>query len=512
MKKVLACILVALMFLTVVPAVFAEETEPVKVYYWDGAIAGRQPSEPEEIEKVREVIIAETGVDPQPYIPVVGATDEQLSLLLAGDDPLDEFLAGSWREYAAAGLIVPINDLLEEYGQDLLACKGISQAMWDAVTDSDGNIWGVPRYPAHVLPRPVQIRSDWLEKYDLSMPTTIEELEHIFEVFKAEDPSGDGSTISFLTDWGDGFVQGFLGAYIDTGSQWWLNEEGILMPYFVHPNYKDALAKYADWFAKGYIYPESFQADTNQRRELLQQGRVGVYNAWYSTVCNAMDGLHQNVPEADYLVADQLVGDNGCGLATYAKTSENCHVFMARAEHPEEMMKFINWQSKMYTEHVSNSFVARYGYPETFNYYTIDDEGWSVIDPTMDEPVPSQQFYHFYCPDRSKTERLPTDPYYENKHQTAEYMWCYLMWYGYDPVPYPNMGVKGDDYSFAPDTVALNDAVPFLEDINRMVQEEGVKFITGQRSIDTFDDFVNELYKVGLQDYIDEYNRQYKDA
>jgi len=106
--------------------------------------------------------------------------------------------------------------------------------------------------------------------------------------------------------------------------------------------------------------------------------------------------------------------------------------------------------------------------------------------------------------------RSPEDPYYDDPSRVSEYMWCYLQTLGYDPVPYPNMGVKGDDYAFLPDTVALDEAVPTRSDLDRMIQEEGIKFITGQRSFDTFDKFLEELDAAGMQVYIAEYNRQFQ--
>lgn len=516
MKKLVTTLLVALLILNMVPVFSSAETgtEPVKVYYWDSAIASREASDPAALETLRQFIIGEIGVDPQPYIPVAGATSEQLALLLSGNDPLDAFIGGSWRTYAASGLLQPINGLLEEYGQDILNNPGVTEMLWARQTDSEGKIWGVPRMPAHVLPRQLQVRTDWLEKYNLEMPTTISELENVLATFQAEDPSGDGTTIPLLTDWEDGFVYGFLGAYIDTGAQWFTDEDGLLKPYYLNSGYKEALKKFNEWYEAGYIHKEAFQLTGSQQKEFIQQDRVGVYLSWYSTICNSVEGLLSNNPDAFYGVATDITGDNGKGLQTYSKISENGHFFLARSENPDAMMRFINWQAAKYNEHIPNSILARYGTPELFNYeiYTIGEDGWPIYDTAKQaELLASQEFYFFYCPDRATTVRLYTDPYFEGKEGHSEYEWRYLQYYGYDPVPIENMGVKGDDYDFAPDTVAISDAVPFLSDINRMVEEEGIKFVTGQRSFDTYESFINDLFTAGLQDYIDEYNRQFQE-
>lgn len=42
----------------------------------------------------------------------------------------------------SAGALMPLNELLEAYGPDILA--GYTQETWDAVSDADGVIYGIP--------------------------------------------------------------------------------------------------------------------------------------------------------------------------------------------------------------------------------------------------------------------------------------------------------------------------------------------------------------------------------
>lgn len=44
----------------------------------------------------------------------------------------------------AGNIILPLNDLLNEYGKDLL--EKIPEAAWIPCTDSKGNIWCIPDY------------------------------------------------------------------------------------------------------------------------------------------------------------------------------------------------------------------------------------------------------------------------------------------------------------------------------------------------------------------------------
>ena len=57
----------------------------------------------------------------------------------------------------------------------------------------------------------------------------------------------------------------------------------------------------------------------------------------------------------------------------------------------------------------------------------------------------------------------------------------------------------------------LTDNIPSLSDINTTIKEETLKFVTGERDLSTYDAFVEELYAIGLDDWIAEYTRQYNE-
>jgi hypothetical protein len=65
------------------------------------------------------------------------------------------------------------------------------------------------------------------------------------------------------------------------------------------------------------------------------------------------------------------------------------------------------------------------------------------------------------------------------------------------------------DYDVPYDTARIRKQVAGYADINRMVGEEMIKFITAVRPISEWDKFIEELYKAGLQDMINAYTEQY---
>lgn len=75
----------------------------------------------------------------------------------------------------------------------------IPQYSWDN-TSVKGELYGIPR------PRPLMaggnanifIRKDWLDKYNLSVPKTLDEFTNALKVFKEKDPAGGGKTIPLV--------------------------------------------------------------------------------------------------------------------------------------------------------------------------------------------------------------------------------------------------------------------------------------------------------------------------
>ncbi len=90
----------------------------------------------------------------------------------------------SWGRLAENGQIVPLNDLLDEYGQDIKeAFSGDLEWLLDPMTDEDGNIWALPR-ALETTSSPTYIRKDLLDQTGLDMPETFDELEEYSQHLK----------------------------------------------------------------------------------------------------------------------------------------------------------------------------------------------------------------------------------------------------------------------------------------------------------------------------------------
>ncbi|HPJ02784.1 MAG TPA: extracellular solute-binding protein [Candidatus Limiplasma sp.] len=125
-----------------------------------------------------DIIKQATGYDVEYFSLPAQNADEKLLMDVAGGADYDviNVNVNQWRTLMAQGALMPLNDLLDAYGQDILA--GNSADAWKALSDKDGNIYGVP----YMYPHSQEIASFMACRWDLmqaagieSIPTTIDE-------------------------------------------------------------------------------------------------------------------------------------------------------------------------------------------------------------------------------------------------------------------------------------------------------------------------------------------------
>ena len=67
------------------------------------------------------------------------------------------------------------------------------------------------------------------------------------------------------------------------------------------------------------------------------------------------------------------------------------------------------------------------------------------------------------------------------------------------------------DYGVVYDADVIAEEIPMMSDIERMIDEELVKFISGTRDMSEWESFIDGLYDIGLDTYIDVYAKQYNE-
>ena len=135
------------------------------------------------------------------------------NLILASGDLPDAFYKADFTDYdlityGQAGLIIPLEDLIEEYAPNVKALFEQRPELRSMVTAPDGHIYSLPRAEEMGLvstPFFLSINTTWLERLGLEMPETLEEFANVLRAFRDQDPNGNGIQdeipFSFMFDW-----------------------------------------------------------------------------------------------------------------------------------------------------------------------------------------------------------------------------------------------------------------------------------------------------------------------
>lgn len=448
-------------------------------------------SKPEAIEEVRKAIIDKAGIEVIPIIPPKGSEDDKLNILLASNEKLDIF-KGSMSVHQANGAVMPLNDLLDAYGADSRKLWPADwTGGWEALSTSDGKIWGVPEVPP-MAGTVVLLREDWMKKLNLQMPTTMDELENVLKTFKEQDPAGNGQTIPLLTSLVD-LNLSLAAGFMDVGYGMWVDSNGKVQPPVFHPGYKEFIGKMADWYKKGYIYKESFSTQWDQWIEMIKQNRVAGTALWHSAALGNQSALQENVPEAKYVVADQLQGPMG-NVITMNGNFTNGYMISKNAQNPEGAMKYINWLQS----DIENYMLAFFG---------IEGKHWRWVDK---ENKVYEKLNKDYVGELITAGSFAYTVQFRDVAPAGAPAFEFYRDYLTNPKYSKKIGLFDVLHKF--DDKVIKEKIPMLADIDRMIEEQTVKFIMGARPMSEYDSFLEELKKVGIDQWVEGYTEEYNKA
>ncbi|WP_199617385.1 type 2 periplasmic-binding domain-containing protein [Paenibacillus alkalitolerans] len=168
---------------------------PVQMTFF--APQGKAPMEENEYTKlVEEKFNVKLKWDLAP----ADALKDRRQLLLASGDYPEVFLEGGFTRtdlltYSKQGVLIPLNDLIDQHAPNLKALMEKKPYLKDAMTAPDGNIYGLPRVNEcyHcTYSQKYWMNKEWLDKVGLNVPTTTDELYEVLKAFKTKDPNGNG--------------------------------------------------------------------------------------------------------------------------------------------------------------------------------------------------------------------------------------------------------------------------------------------------------------------------------
>lgn len=290
-------------------------------------------------------------------------------------------LAGS----VQAGIFMPLDDLLQEYGQDLL--KAIPESVWQ-YQKLDGQIYAIPDWLSNTSRRATVIRMDLLEKTGLPVPQTVEEYLNVLREFKklgVEQPFQARENLKYS----DVFFGAFDAYSYNT---MFMEQDGQIVPkFFDVENMQNAIQTYNTMYSEGLISKEFATINPATYKNNILAGKAGIWNMNANEVLQWEQQLKETVPDAKLAVIASPTGTDGKGgNYLYSPMTRN---FLINAgvdkEKAIEIVKFFNW---MVSEEAANFF--------TFGWegdtYTLDNGAINYKQPSNADEVNLERYRTFW--------------------------------------------------------------------------------------------------------------------
>jgi len=434
---------------------------------------------------------------------------DKLNLSIASGDIPDVMTVDAiqLQQLAEAGAIEDLTGIVEQYANaDLLENWNQTGGVALAAATIDGKVMGIPNVqPQADAPIMVWVRQDWLDKLGLEGPETLDDVEAIAKAFMEQDPDGNGAADTYgLTGTMNpvmvpGNLHGFdtiFNVYGAFPEIFFRNDAGEIVYGSLQPETKEALARLAALYQAGIIDPEFATKTTDNSNEIVVGGKGGIMmGPWWIPWWPLADSvnLDPNANWQPFMLKDKD-GDYTFAMGDYTYSFV---VVKKGYAHPEIALKILNVQNDI-----------SYGLNDAPQYYPNFNEIWGLLFPIpflIEQPYVVERMGTEYqqaldgaldpttFSDAMKIEydQIQQDiaaPRSESSNwavRMARLDAANLLAGGYDEVRTDPVAAR---------VVAVDPTWPALK---KLEEETFLQIITGARSVDDFDAFVEEWNNSG---------------
>ncbi|MBB6734739.1 extracellular solute-binding protein [Cohnella sp. CBP 2801] len=460
------------------------------------------------------------------------ASEKRKISLASGDYPdlyllvpwVDHFSQAELLKYGKQGVIIPLNDLINEYAPHVVEAINTHPYYKAMLTAPDGNIYGIPQlnecyhctYEAKMW-----LNTDWLKKLNLEMPATTEDFKKVLEAFKTKDPNGNGKAdevpISGSVNWNwTSPVPFLMNAFIYDDDQTYLLMDNGKVEFAPNKEgWRQGLEYLHSLYQEGLIDPGAFTQNADAYLALGDNAEAPILGAG--------PAMHPGIFLSDKsrLYADvynpvaPLKGPDGTSYATYNYPSSPGGDFvLTNKASKEAQIAAIKVLDYMYTtEGATEGYLGKEGLD-----WRKPQEGEKAIEdgvqplyatiPAKDGEAPHNsawgamaQYYHnkAYRDGIVQDTDIYKDTGYERRLQEATHLYD-----GKEPSEvFPHWATWVDP--------SEADEVSMLRtNIQSYIQQNTSQFIMGKKDLNKdWDSYVNGFEKLNLKRYLDIMQAEY---
>lgn len=205
----------------------------------------------------------------------------KLNITLASGEMPDFFQCDSrtFKNLADNEQLADLTNVYEKYASPRIKSQGASFPQGFASAKIDGKLLALPLlgYGIITAPQIMWIRDDWMKKYNLTAPKTMDDLMKIAATFKANVPNSYGLAVQkdFLIGGMESIIP-LANAYHAYPAIWIKNADGKIVYGSIQPEMKKVLKLAQDMYKNGMIDKEFGVKDVNKVNEDIINGKVGI--------------------------------------------------------------------------------------------------------------------------------------------------------------------------------------------------------------------------------------------
>ncbi|MCQ6561436.1 extracellular solute-binding protein [Paenibacillus mendelii] len=244
--------------------------------------------------------------------------NEKLNVLAASNNFPDLFQiwdASMYSKWMNKGVFLDLQPLLKDYPN--IVGNVTDEAL--RMMNPKDKVYGLPMY-APAFRSNLSIRKDWLDKLNLTMPTTVDEFYNVAKAFAEQDPDGNGKkdTIGFSLSVGTNQIVGidYLKGAFGLANNWAL-VDGKLVPQQVQAAEWKALAEFLrKAYAEGVLDKDFAVNKDRDPWNKLEANTNGIAEVNPNEVYKqSLPTLQKLAPSADIVQLDPPKGPTGLQFA-----------------------------------------------------------------------------------------------------------------------------------------------------------------------------------------------------
>lgn len=452
-----------------------------------------------------QVLEEQTGVKVSYTHPAVGQESTAFSLLLASGDYPDivQFMSleypGGGDAAIDDGVFIRLNELIDEHAPNYKKWRESSEEKMKMSITDESNIWAMyqmndePEGPFNGM----CVRKDWLDQLGMEPPVTIDDWYVMLTRFKNELGAtiplvmANNATVAYKTDT-------FMSAY-GVNREFFVGEDGKIKFGPLEPGYRDYIETMRKWYAEGLIDPD-FLTRTNvgymayPPMDLVGTNQTGAFPGNWDMTQEYWKEMGAVQDDSFYAlpVAAPVLNESDTlhlGFKTYSVLYP-----VAISTSCENPVLAVKWLDYLYSEEGSKTI--NYG-KEGVTYEMVDGQPAytdfikksadnippreMIISNTFHDGMGLVDYRRFW--QISNTSRLEAIDVWQSNN---DYAWVL-----------PSVTLTVDEGNMK------NDIYP---DISVLVEEKTVRYIMGTESMDTYDAFISQIEKMGIQEILNIYD------